>query len=291
MRRFRALEHRRGHGGVRPGTCFSPEAPIASLQAARRRPTPAPARPRHAAARLLRRPASGTRSVCHDGLRGIRAPPTTRSCSGTAAASGASPSLPPDGRSTCWSVQAELEDGGRGARRAGADRARAAVEPLPSSWPRDAPVPRWRSAWPPTTLRRSCSAPAGVDPGPEPPQLGVRDQRRRLRAGAACRAARGRRRRPALRALAAPPPAGLLPELRARAGAGPARRPVRGLADQDDGWHPDKLPRCSERSASAAHLQRRASRRSRRAADLGHLLEQPAQQPHRSRPRCWSPTR
>ncbi len=79
-------------------------------------------------------------------------------------------------------------------------------------------------------------------------------------------------------------PARLLPQLRARAGGGPARRPSYvALADQDDRWYPEKLEAADVDRRRPARLQRHAGRRRGRRGDERHLLGPPAQQPHRHR--------
>ena len=131
-----------------------------------------------AAARPVSGPAPRARAVRHAGLTATRVG-RSGACTATAAASGAWSSVSQRVRSaTSWHSGLDCRrPHGRGA--AGADRARAAradAERCPG--PRTARVPGWRSRWPPTTRRSELlGPPARLDPRPDPPQLGVRDQR------------------------------------------------------------------------------------------------------------------
>ena len=76
---------------------------------------------------------------------------------------------------------------------------------------------------------------------PDAPQLALRDQRRLLLARAVRGARVGRRRRSAVRGVALAAAAGLLPQLRAGAGAGAAGRRVRRAGRPGRPLAPDKL--------------------------------------------------
>ena len=119
----------------------------------------------------------------------------------------------------------------------------------------------------------------------DPRQLGLPDQRRRLRPrrSSEMREVLGGDR--ALRAVGwAGAPAASTATSSAR-WRGPRRGRYVALADQDDRWHPDKLEALLAGSSPASRLVYSDMRivDARRAGHLRHLLALPAQQPHRLR--------
>ena len=137
-------------------------------------------------------------------------------------------------------------------------------------------------------------APARLDPGPDASQLGLRHLRRLLEPRALRGDRGGGRGRSALHRLALAEAAALLPQLRARAGAGPGR------GDATSRWpiRTTSGTPTSSRSLLAA-LGRRPARRTatQRIVSTGgragrrHLLEPPAPEPRRACCRCSWPTR
>ena len=253
------------------GTCFAPGERIDVAGAARRR--------RGAAARRVRDAAAGD-AAQRDGpdgyaqrVLGHRAD-RGRARRGAASRWGCAP----------------------GSRAAARRRRRSAAIPLraaPSSRVAGAGAARRRSAWRPATRRSSCSA-RQVDSIRAQTHTDwvcvVSDDCSAPERFAAIQEVLARR--PALRALARPPPARLLPQLRARAGAGArrgglrrARRPGRPLAP---GQARDAAGRARRR---APRLQRRPGGRARRPRARRQLLGPAHEQPHRACSRCWWPTR
>ena len=138
---------------------------------------------------------------------------------------------------------------------------------------------------------RSLRAPGGLDPGADPPRLDLRDQRRRIGSAALRRArGRGRRRRP-VRRLALRPATRLLPELRARAGAGARRGALRRAGGPGRRLVPREARDARARAGRrAAGLQRRPRHRPRRATSAPTPTGAAGATTTRTSCRCWSRT-
>ena len=134
-------------------------------------------------------------------------------------------------------LRARLEGGAGPRRRSARSRSRDARRAACAGDGRSSP-----SAWRPTTRRSTCSAASSTRSAPRPTGLGVRDQRRRLRARALRRDRGGDRRRRALRASRARRAGSASTATSsARWRSRPPAPHFVALADQDDDWHPDKL--------------------------------------------------
>ena len=130
---------------------------------------------------------------------------------------------------------------------------------------------------------RPLPPPARLDPRADPPQLGLRDERRLLEPRSAsprCRRIVGATRASSSRARRAA--SASTRNFERALSLAPADAEFVAMADQDDLWHPDKLDDAARRARRRqARLQRRAHRRPRRRLRLRHLLGRAAQQPHR----------